>query len=38
MTAAQRQQHAKQAYDAFLATCPTRQVLATISDSGSASW
>ncbi len=31
-TARQQQEEAKRAYDAFLATCPTRQVLATISD------
>lgn len=32
MTAAQRRARAKVQYDAFVATCPTRQLLATISD------
>jgi DNA-binding HxlR family transcriptional regulator len=31
-TAAQRRQQAKEAYDAFLAECPTRQLLETLSD------
>ncbi|MFF4415963.1 winged helix-turn-helix transcriptional regulator [Streptosporangium sp. NPDC001559] len=31
-TAAQRRQEAKAAYDAFLATCPARQLLDAISD------
>ncbi|MEJ5915575.1 winged helix-turn-helix transcriptional regulator [Pseudokineococcus sp. 1T1Z-3] len=31
-TAAQRRQQAKVAYDAYLATCPSRQLLATLSD------
>lgn len=31
-TAAQRRVEAKTAYDAFMATCPARQVMATISD------
>jgi DNA-binding HxlR family transcriptional regulator len=31
-TAGQRRTDAKIMYDAFIATCPTRQVLATISD------
>ena len=31
-TAAQRREASKVAYDAFLATCPTRQVLATIGE------
>lgn len=31
-TAEQRRTEARRAYDAFLATCPTRQVLATLSD------
>lgn len=32
MTAAQRREHAKLAYDAYLAQCPSRQLLATLSD------
>ncbi len=32
LTAEQRRAEAKSAYDAFLATCPARQVLATVSD------
>ncbi|MGF1427016.1 winged helix-turn-helix transcriptional regulator [Kitasatospora sp. LaBMicrA B282] len=32
MTAAQRREEAKQAYDAMLAACPSRQVLDRISD------
>ena len=32
MTAAQRRAAAKQEYDAFLAACPSRQLLARISD------
>ncbi|HEY7484989.1 MAG TPA: helix-turn-helix domain-containing protein [Streptosporangiaceae bacterium] len=31
-TAAQRRQEAREAYDAFLATCPARQLLDRISD------
>ncbi|BCB74309.1 helix-turn-helix domain-containing protein [Phytohabitans flavus] len=31
-TAAQRRKQAKEAYDAFLAECPTRQLLETLSD------
>jgi DNA-binding HxlR family transcriptional regulator len=31
-TAAQRRQQARQAYDAYLATCPSRQLLDVISD------
>lgn len=31
-TAAQRRQQAKQAYDAFMAECPTRQLLEALSD------
>jgi DNA-binding HxlR family transcriptional regulator len=31
-TAAQRRQQAKEAYDAFMAECPTRQLLETLSD------
>jgi len=31
-SAAQRQAEAKVVYDAFVATCPTRQVFATLSD------
>lgn len=31
-TAAQRREQAKQAYDAFLAECPTRQLLESLSD------
>jgi DNA-binding HxlR family transcriptional regulator len=31
-TAAQRRAHAKEDYDAFLANCPSRQLLDTISD------
>ncbi|GAA4454801.1 winged helix-turn-helix transcriptional regulator [Phytohabitans houttuyneae] len=32
MTAAQRRKRAKEAYDAFLAECPTRALLETLSD------
>ncbi|GHF01454.1 transcriptional regulator [Amycolatopsis deserti] len=32
LTAAQRRQHDRQAYDAFLAACPARKVLDRISD------
>ena len=32
LTAAQRRQHARQAYDAYMATCPSRQLLDVISD------
>lgn len=32
MTAAQRRAHAKQEYDAFMADCPSRQLLDRISD------
>ena len=31
-TATERRQADKDAYDAFLADCPTRQVLATVAD------
>jgi DNA-binding HxlR family transcriptional regulator len=31
-TAAQRRAEAKQSYDAYVANCPTRQVMATIGD------
>jgi DNA-binding HxlR family transcriptional regulator len=31
-TAAQRRKEAKEAYDAFMAECPTRQLLDTLSD------
>jgi DNA-binding HxlR family transcriptional regulator len=32
LTAAQRRQQARQAYDAYMATCPSRQLLDVISD------